>query len=187
MIVTFKGLFSFVRIHYLSSGETKIYWPLDTDISVSNWKFILLFLFCGIVLVILIIPTNIVLLFTRKCYRFRFVAAYLRPFIDVYQAPFKDKYRYFLGFELFLRAVVYIVKFINTHYAAAIFCALNILYVAYLSWHKPFKNNFSMLLYLLYIFLLGGLTIIFMQYKVLYTGPSEIFEKILNVLVYLVI
>ena len=185
MLITFKGLFSFVRIHYLSSGETKIYWPLDTDISVSNWKFILLFLFCGIVLVILIIPTNIVLLFTRKSYRFRFVAAYLRPFIDVYQAPFKDNYRYFLGFEFLLRVVVYIVKFISTQYTAAIFSALIILYVAYLSWHKPFKNNFSMLLYLLYIFLMGGLTISYMHYEMFYTGPTEIFEKILNMLVYL--
>ena len=185
MIITFKGLFSFVRIHYLSSGETKIYWPVDTDISVSNWKFILLFLFCGIVLVILIIPTNIVLLFTRKCYHFRFVAAYLRPFIDVYQAPFKDNYRYFLGFEFLLQVVVYIVKFVRTQYTAAIFCALIILYVAYLSWHKPFKNNFSMLLYLLYIFLLGGLTITYMHYEIAYTSPSETFEMILNLLVYL--
>ena len=185
MIITFRGLFSFKRMHYLSSGETKIYWPLDTDISVSNYKFILLFLFCGIVLVILIIPTNIVLLFTRKCYRFRFVARYLRPFIDVYQAPFKDNYRYFLGFELFLRVVVYIVKFIHTEYTAVIFCILIILYVAYLSWHKPFKNKFSMLLYLLYIFLLGGITISYMHYEVAYKGPGETFQMILNLLVYL--
>ena len=183
MITTFTGLFSFIKIHYLSSGETKMYWPLDTDISIC--KFILLFLFCGIVLVVLIIPTNIVLLFTKKCYRFKFVAAYLRPFIDVYQAPFKDKYRYFLGFELLLRVIIYIVKFIHTQYTAAIFCILIILYVAYLSWHKPFKNNFSLLLYLLYIFLLGGISITFMHYAVFSTGPRETFKMILNLLVYL--
>ena len=185
MIITFKGLFSFKKIHYLSSGETEIYWPLDTDISVGNYKFILLFLFCGIVLVILIIPTNIVLLFTKKCYRFKFVATYLRPFIDVYQAPFKDNCRHFLGFELFLRVIAYVVKFIRTQYTAAIFCILIILYVAYLSWHKPFKSNFSLLLYLLYIFLLGGITISFMHYAVLTAGPTETFEMILNLLVYL--
>ena len=88
MMMTFRVLVSFVKIHFLSSGKTKLYWPLDTGVSLG--EFIVLDIFCGAVLLILIIPTNVVLLFTKRCYRFRFVVLYLKPFIDVYQAPFID-------------------------------------------------------------------------------------------------
>ena len=183
MIMTFRVLISMIRIHFLSSGKTKLYWPLDTGVSLG--EFIVLYIFCGAVLLILIIPTNVVLLFTKRCYRFRFVVVYMKPFIDVYQAPFKDNCRYFLGLEFLLRAIVYMVRFNHLHYTAAIYCAMIILYVAYLSWYKPFKNKYSLLLYLLYIFLLGGLTITFMDYAVLSTGPREKYGIALNILIYL--
>ena len=164
-------MFSFIKIHHLSSREVKIYWPVDTTISVSELT--MLCVFCGLVLVILIIPTNIILLFTKKCYRFKFVAAYLKPFIDAYQASFKDDHRYFLGFELFLRALVYTVKCTNSEHIAAIYCIITILYVVYLSWHKPFKDNLCLLSYVLYILILAGVSIIFMNYAVLSTGPKK--------------
>ena len=182
-MITFRVLFSFIKIHSLSSGKTKVYWPLDTSVSLG--EFIVLYIFCGAVLLILIIPTNVVLLFTKRCYHFRFVVIYLKPFIDVYQAPFKDNCRYFLGLEFLIRAIVYMVKFYNSDNTAAIYCAMNILYVAYLSWYKPFKNKYSLLLYLMYIFLLGGITITFMDYAVLSTGPREKYGIALNILVYL--
>ena len=183
MIITFRGLFSFIKIYHLSNQDTKIYWPLDTSISVG--QLIVLCVFCGLVLMLLIIPTNIVLMFTKKCYRFKFVAAYFKPFIDVFQASFKDDHRYFLGFELFLRALVYIVKCTNSQYTAAIYCMLIILYVAYLSWQKPFKSNVCLLFYVLYILILGGISIIFMHYAVLSTGPRDKYRMLLNLLVYL--
>ena len=77
------------------------------------------------------------------------------------------------------------VKFYHLDYTAAIYCAMIILYVAYLSWYKPFKNKHSLLLYLLYIFLLGGITITFMDYAVLSTGSKEKHAIALNLLVYL--
>ena len=183
MIITFRGLFSFIKIHHLSSREAKIYWPVDTTISVGELT--MLCVFCGLVLVILIIPTNIILLFTKKCYRFKFVATYLKPFIDAYQASFKDDHRYFLGFELFLRALVYAVKCTNSEHIAAIYCMITILYVVYLSWHKPFKDNLCLLSYVLYILILAGVSIIFMNYAVLSTGPKEKYSMLLNLLVYL--
>ena len=183
MMITLRVLFSSIKIHFLSSGKTKLYWLLDTGVSLGD--FIVLYLFCGAVLLILIIPTNVVLLFTKRCYRFRFVVVYLKPFIDVYQAPFKDNCRYFLGLEFLLRAIAYMVKFYHFDYTAAIHCAMIILYVAYLSWYKPFKNKYSLLLYLLYTFLLGGINITFMDYVVLSTGSKEKHAVALNIFVYL--
>ena len=180
---TFRVLFSSIKVHSLSSEKAKLYWPLDTGVSLG--EFVVLYIFCGAVLLILIIPTNVVLLFTKRCYRFRFVVLYLKPFMDVYQAPFKDNCRYFLGLEFLLRAIIYMVKFYHLDYTAAIYCAMTILYVAYLSWYKPFKNKYSLLLYLLYVLLLGGITITFMDYAVLSTGPGVKYAIALNILVYL--
>lgn len=184
MTVTFTA-FSYTKIHYLNSKSTNLYWSLDTDISVPSTKFIFLFLFCGITLIVLIIPINILLLFTKKCYRFKFVVTYLKAFIDAYQAPFEDDCRHLLGLELLLRATVYIVNCAHTKFAAAIYCAMTMLYAAYLCWQKPFKNKCNQFFYLLYIILLGGISIIFMQYTVLNTGPKGKYQVILNLLVYL--
>ena len=102
MMVTFRGLFSYNRIGCLYSGNTELHWSSDTEILVPNTTFILLFIFCAIVLLFLIIPTNFSLLFTKRCYQFNFVVNYFKPFIDAYQAPFRDDCCYFLGFELLL-------------------------------------------------------------------------------------
>ena len=185
MTVTFRGLFSYNTIGYLYSGNTKVYWSPDTEILVPSTKFVFLSLFCSFVILLLIIPTNILLLFTKRCYHFRLVVTYLKPFIDAYQAPFKDNCRYFLGLELLLRAVIYIVNFIHTKHTAAIDCILTILLTAYLCWQKPFKSTCNSFLYLLYILLLGGISIIFMHYAVLNTGPKGTYEVILNLIVFL--
>ena len=185
MIVTFKGLFSYNSIGYLYSGNNKVYWSPDTEFLVPSTKFILLSIFCAVVLLLLIAPTNILLLFTKRCYRFKFVVTYLKPFIDAYQAPFKDNCRYLFGLELLLRAIIYIVTFVHTKHTAAIDCTLTILYTAYLCWQKPFKNKYNSFFYLLYILLLGGIIILYMHYAVLNTGTKGTYKVILNLVVYL--
>ena len=185
MMVTFRGLFSYNSIGYLYSGNTKVYWSPDTEILVPSTKFILLSVLCAVVLLLLIAPTNILLLFTKRCYHFKFVVTYLKPFIDAYQAPFKDNCHYLFGLELLLRAIIYIVNFVHTKHTAAIDCTLTILYTAYLCWQKPFKSKYNSLLYLFYILLLGGITILFMHYAVLNTGTKGAYKVILNLLVYL--
>ena len=100
IMVTFRGLFSYNSIGYLYTRNTKVYWSPDTEILVPSTKFILLSVFCGVVLLLLIAPTNILLSFSKRCYRFKFVVTYLKPFIDAYQAPFKDNCRYLFGLEL---------------------------------------------------------------------------------------
>ena len=42
MMMTFRVLLSFVKIHFLSSGKTKLYWPLDTGVSLG--EFIVLYI-----------------------------------------------------------------------------------------------------------------------------------------------
>ena len=81
MMVTFRGLFSYM-IGYLYSGKTELHWSSDTEILVPSTKFILLSIFCAIVLLFLVIPTSFLLLFTKRCYEFNFVVNYFKPFID---------------------------------------------------------------------------------------------------------
>ena len=105
MMVTFRGLASYNRIGCLYSGNIELHWSSDTGILVPITKFILLSIFCAIVLLFLIIPTSFLLLFTKRCYQFNFVVNYFKPFIDAYQAPFRDDCCYVLGLELLLRTI----------------------------------------------------------------------------------
>ena len=185
MMVTFRGLASYNRIGYLYSGNTIVYWSPDTEILVSSTKFILLSIFCAVVLTFLIIPTIILLLFTKRCFRFKFVVTYFKPFIDAYQAPFKDDCRNLLGLELLLRTVIYIAGCVRAKYTVAIDLTVALLYAAYLCWHRPFKSTYNTFFYLLYVLLLGGIAMIFMYYAVLNKGTKGTFGVILNLLVYL--
>ena len=109
MAVTFRGLFAYNIIGYLYSGKTELHWSSDTEILVLSTKYIFLSIFCAVVLLFLIIPINVLLLFTKRCVHCKFVGTYLKPFIDAYQAPFKDDCRYLLGMEFLLRTVLYII------------------------------------------------------------------------------
>ena len=79
---------------------------MDTDIQLFQIHRMLLFIFCEVVFLFVIIPINALLLFTKRCYCFKFVGRYLKPFLDTYQAPFKDTFHFHLGLELFLRACI---------------------------------------------------------------------------------
>ena len=81
MIVTFKGLFSYTTFYYLKSGKSITYWAIDTSIVLFRAKHLLLFIFCAMVFLFVIIPINAMLLFTKRFYHFKFVTQYFKPLI----------------------------------------------------------------------------------------------------------
>ena len=68
-------------------------------------RFILLFIVCFILFIILI-PFNIILLFTRTLSRFRFIIRF-KPLLDAYQGPYKDKFYYWSGLQHLIRVVFF--------------------------------------------------------------------------------
>ncbi|XP_065918464.1 uncharacterized protein [Dysidea avara] len=164
MLETFRGLFSYTVIYYLHSKHTDVYWSVDTSVSVFGTQFALLFVFCLIIFLFVIVPTNLLLIFTKTAYRFRFIVNYLKPFLDVYQAPFKENCSYFLGLEFIFRAIIFACYSFKPPDTAAIYNTILIVYLAHLCCSQPFKSKTNTILYVVYLIYLGAYIMLFIRY-----------------------
>ena len=98
-------LFSYSTIIQLPSYHTTLVWSVDANVNILEFKFIALFIAC-LILFLLLIPFNITLLFTRTLSRFRIIN-YFKPLLDVYQAPYKDKFCNWTGLHLVIKTVFF--------------------------------------------------------------------------------
>ena len=132
-------LFSYSTITHLPSGHTTSVWSVDANVDVLGVKFIVLFIAC-LILFLLLIPFNITLLFTRALSRFRIVC-YFKPLLDVYQAPYKDKLYYWTGLHLVIKAVFFAISAledtVNLTMSIIILCAME----GFVGYVSPFKHR----------------------------------------------
>ena len=164
MLVTFRGLLSYTKIYYLLMKDAKFYWSLDTSVPLFGVEFLLLFIFCLILFLLVILPTNVLLISGKIVYRFKIIVIYLKPFLDAYQAPFKENCRYLLGLELFLRSLVFASVSFAPESTAAIYTAILLVYLAYLCQVMPFKSKFNSVLYCSYLLYMGAYVILFARF-----------------------
>ena len=129
-------------------------------------EFILLFIFCILLLLLLLLPTMILLLFPRTLLKYKLVTKYFKPFMDAYQAPFKDTCYNTLGVELLLRGIIYGCETLKADYTGLVFSLISVLYLGYLSLKQPFKNFFNTLIYTMYICNLGCMAVLFIFYPI---------------------
>ena len=151
LLVTSSVLFSFVIVHSLDSDKTEWFWSIDTSIPLFGAKFCLLFVVCLLIFAFILIPINFFLIFTNLSYKSRFIVNNLKPFFDVYQAPFKEKSRYLLGIELILRAVSMAANFLSISKVVAINITIMILYLSYFCLYQPFKRRVNKYIYVSFI------------------------------------
>jgi len=100
----FNVLFRYSKITNLRSKNTTHVWPVCTNIVLFDVRFILLFVSC-LILFLVILPFNAILLFSRKLTYFKFIN-YLKPLLDAYHGPYKDKVYYWVGLQLLIRKIV---------------------------------------------------------------------------------
>ena len=112
------------------------------------------------------------------------MAKFLKPFLDAYQAPFKDNCYYFLGIESLLRVTVYACESVRADYTAAIYEATLLFYLVYLGYFQPFKSSLNGILYLICILILGCFITLF-----LYFNPEKpkAYAIIFNILIWLIV
>ena len=74
-----------------------------------------------LILFLILVPFNVILLFTRTLSRFRFINKF-KPLLDAYQGPYKDKLYYWTGLQLMIRVALFGVSTLsrNTNIAASI-------------------------------------------------------------------
>ena len=98
-------IFSFSSITHLPSKHTRLVWSVDGNVPSLGARFILLFTVC-LVFCLILIPFNIILLFTRWLSRFRFINRF-KPLLDTYQGPYKDRFYNWTGLQLVVRVIFF--------------------------------------------------------------------------------
>ena len=96
LLVTVKGLFAYTNVYSLPDNKNTVIWKWDSSIPLFGLKFSILFGVCLVVLLLVLLPPILLLIFTKHFYRYGFVVKYFKPYLDAFQAPFKDNYRYYL-------------------------------------------------------------------------------------------
>ena len=182
MQVTFLGLFSYTTVYHLYAENRTLYWGMDSNVSLFGLRFSILFIFCSIIFLFLIIPTNVLLISGKTVYRFKIVVTHLKPFLDAYEAPFKENCRYILGLELLLRAIVFAITSFSVRNTAAIYSAIFLIYTVYICQVMPFKNRFNFILYSLYLVYMSGFVILFTRF---YPCMQKTYEVLFNLIFYL--
>ena len=153
LLVTAKVLYSYTTVHNLSDNTKSVVWMWDTTITLFNMKILFLFIPSLLLVLVVLLPLTFILLFTKISLRIGFLAKHLKPYLDVFQAPFKDKYRYFPGLELSIRWISFAIGsiFLTTaHQRLALDNFLIVFVLLYLCTFKPFKSLANTVLYVSY-------------------------------------
>ena len=111
-------LFFYSTITHLPSKHTTLVWSVDANVPLFGVRFTILFIAC-LILFLILVPFNLILLFTRKLSRFRFINKF-KPLLDAYQGPNKIKFHYWTGLQLVIRAVLYGISSLNRKINVAI-------------------------------------------------------------------
>ena len=133
-------LFQYSTITHLPSNKTEMVWSISPTTPLFGWKFLALFIVCIIIFLILL-PFNVILLFTRRLSQFKLVTK-LKPLLDTYFSAYKDKAYYWTGLLLLTRVIIYTLSALQQDIS---FIAISILLAGLLCLHgiiQPFKSNF---------------------------------------------
>ena len=136
-----RVLFRYFTLTHLPSNHTKVVWLVSVSTPLFGLKFLLLLIFC-IVLFLILLPFNVILLFTRTLSRFKVINSF-KTLLDTYFAPYKDKAFYWTGLLLLIRTVI-LALLVFTEDVSLI--ATSILLGGLLWWHgvvQPFRSKFE--------------------------------------------
>ena len=98
-------LFFYSTITHLPSKHSTLVWSVDANVPLFGVRFTILFIVC-LILFLILVPFNVILLFTRTLSRFRFINRF-KPLLDAYQGPYKIRYCNYTGIELLIRVTFF--------------------------------------------------------------------------------
>ena len=101
-------LFLYSPITHLPSKHTTLVWSTDANVTIFGLKFTVLFTFC-LVLFLVLLLFNSLLLLTRILSRVKFINTF-KPLFDAYFGPYKDKFYFWTGLQLLMRAVIFVLS-----------------------------------------------------------------------------
>ena len=105
-------LFSYSTITQLPSGHQQIVWSIDASVPLLRIRFVLLFIIC-LSLLLMLVPFNIILVFVRYLSRFKLVNRF-KPLLGAFQGSYKGKCYYWLGIQVSLRSLFFVFYILHT-------------------------------------------------------------------------
>ena len=171
-------MFFYSTITHLPSGHTILVWSVDANVPLFGVKFTILFTVC-LLLFLILLPFNVVLLFTRTLSHLKFIN-YFKPLLDAFQGPYKDKFYYWTGLQLSLRAVFFGVSALDRSTNLMVSIILIGLMISIHGYVHPFKDKTNNNLEL---FLLLNLQVLFVVS--IYNTPNVIAVNILIAMAFL--
>ena len=98
------ALFWYYKVTHLPGNKIEYFWSVDTTVHLFGVRFLIMFV-ASFILFLILLPFNVVLVFSRLLSCFKFVNTF-KPLLDTYIGPFKDKSSYWTGFLLLVRVIV---------------------------------------------------------------------------------
>jgi len=185
IMITSQVIFSYSVVYHFHSKKSEVYWSMDTDIQLFGVKYILLFTFCLLIFIFVLMPITICLLFPSYCYKISIISKTFRPFIDAYQAPFKDNCRYFLGVEFLIRIIAnHGFCCIDSKLIPALQLVLLLSHLTFTGYCQPFKSKLNYAIYSSNILFLSLLATLFLYYYYSFPFPTT-YIVIFNTIIYL--
>ena len=168
-------LFSYSTLTELPSGHQRLVWSIDASIPLFGVKFTILFIVC-LVLFLLLIPFNIILLFTRYLLQFRIINRY-KPILDAFHGSYKDSYYYWISVHIVFRNLLFALYPLKAIVRLPVSAMLLVCLTAASGYLHPNKIK---LLNIQELFLLMNLTVL---YAVSYQSSSRIFSITTNIMI----
>ena len=150
-----SALFFYSPVTHLPSGQTTLMWSVDANVPLFGVKFTTLFTVC-LVIFVLLIPFNILLLFTKTLSRFKQVNRF-KPLLDAYQGPYKNKFYYWTGLQLFTRTIFFAISSLKRNTNLVISSVFICVLIGVHGVLQPFKTKVNNYHELLFLFNLHGL------------------------------
>ncbi len=162
MLKIIIDVFSSVTLEY-PGGKLEMRWMKDANVMFFHSKHLYLSIVTISVLVLVFLPYTLLLLFGQWLYRvpqdnkFGWFLKRIKPLLDSYHAPYKIKTRYWTGFLLIIRCLLYSIFSLNSlgnmnYSLMAIIVSFSIL--VGISWlyrglyHSPYADGLEAMLYL---------------------------------------
>ena len=168
-------LFSYSTITHLPSGYHQMVWSIDASVPLFGIKFTILFIAC-LVLFLLLIPFNVVLLFTRHLSIFRMINRF-KPLLDAFQGSYKDKYYYWVAVNIMLRSLFFVLYGLKSKLRLLI---ATMILVVFATCHGYIRPNINKVVNIHELLLLINLTI---TYAVSYYSSNNIFSLVTNIMI----
>ena len=151
-------LFSYSTITHLPSKHITLVWSVDANVPLLGVRFTILFIVC-LILFLILVPFNVILLFTRTLSKLKFINKF-KPLLDAYQGPYKNKYYYWTGLQLLIRATLFGLSSLDRNINLILSGIFLGIFGGISGFIQPFKRKTKNILELILIFNLQGLCII---------------------------